>query len=633
MGMADVATVLFEKYLKFYATEPLWPDRDRFILSSGHGSMLLYALLYLTGSPHITLQEIKNFRQLGARTAGHPECTLSPGIETTTGPLGQGLANGVGFAIAEEKLRSDWGSELVDHWTYVIAGDGCLMEGVSQEAIALAGHQELARLIVLWDDNKITIDGTVSLSDKTDQLERFKASQWHVQTIDGHNPEEISQAIAAARDTKQPSLIACRTHIAIGHAAQDTATGHGALTDQQQLNDAKAAYGWTAAPFEIPTEIKAQWEKIGHRSANEYQAWCNRLASHTPEQQDEFERILVGTLPSKFAVTLQNLKSTMASNPAAAATRSSSERVLSAINPIMPETFGGSADLTASNNTKTSDLSVFSPGNRSGRYLYYGIREHAMAAIMNGMILHGGLKPYGGTFLCFSDYARPAIRLAALMQTPTIFVLTHDSIGLGEDGPTHQPVEHLAMLRATPNLMVFRPADALETLEAWELALSSASRPSILALTRQATLPVRTSYNPDNQSQRGAYVLRDATAELKAILLATGSEVAVALSAQEILGAQDIPTRVVSMPCWELFVEQDAAYRNTVLPSGPVRVGIEAGVRLGWDQWLNDPANSEGCSAFIGMSAFGASAPADTLFTEFGITADNVVAAVKKLLS
>lgn len=632
MGMADVATVLFEKYLKFYASEPLWPDRDRFILSAGHGSMLLYALLYLTGSPHITLQEIKNFRQLGARTAGHPECTLSPGIETTTGPLGQGLANAIGFAIAEEKLRSDWGNELVDHWTYVIAGDGCLMEGISQEAISLAGHQKLAKLIVFWDDNKITIDGAVSLSDKTDQLDRFRASRWHVQNIDGHNLEEISKAIATARNATQPSLIACRTHIALGHAAQDTAKGHGALTDQQEIEEAKVAYGWTAAPFEIPYEIKEQWEKIGRRSAKEYKAWCARLAAQTPEQRGEFKRLLSGALPSKFTATLQKLKSEILSKPIAAATRSSSERILSAINPIMPETFGGSADLTASNNTKTSDISVFSPANRSGRYLYYGIREHAMAAAMNGMRLHGGIKPYGGTFLCFSDYARPAIRLAALMQTPTIFVMTHDSIGLGEDGPTHQPVEHLAMLRATPNLMVLRPADAVETLEAWEIALSSSSRPSILALTRQPTPTVRTGSDTSNLSHKGAYVLRDSAPELKAILLATGSEVSIALSAQEILFDQGIATRVVSMPCWELFCEQDAAYRNEVLPSGPVRVGIEAGVRFGWDQWLKDPMNFNGRSGFIGMASFGASAPANTLFNEFGITADNIVDEVKKLI-
>ncbi|MDX5383910.1 MAG: transketolase [Rhodobacterales bacterium] len=632
MGMADVATVLFEKHLKFDASAPNWPDRDRFILSAGHGSMLLYALLHLTGYADMTIDQIRNFRQWGAKTAGHPEYGHAAGIETTTGPLGQGISNAVGFAMAEEIQRARFGAKIVDHHTYVIAGDGCLMEGVSQEAIGIAGRHALSKLIVFWDNNDITIDGKVSLSDRTDQVARFRASGWDVQEIDGHDPVAIDAAITAAKKTAQPSMIACKTHIALGSSAQDTSKGHGALTDPKLIADTKAAYGWSAGPFEVPADIKAAWEAIGSRGAAARSAWESRLAALNGKKRDEFTRAYAREVPARLSAVIRALKKQISESAPSVATRKSSEMVLEVVNPVLGETVGGSADLTGSNNTKTGDLGVFDIDNRKGRYVYWGIREHGMAAAMNGMALHGGIRPYGGTFMCFTDYARPAMRLAALMKIPTVFVMTHDSIGLGEDGPTHQPVEHLAISRATPNTWVFRPCDTVETAEAWELALTSKETPSVLSLTRQNLKTLRTTHKSKNLTAQGGYVLADATGKRQAILMATGSEVEIAMAARDLLEAEGIGTRVVSMPCWELFEEQDEAYRRRVLPAGPVRVAVEAAIRFGWDRWLFGQGGKREKSGFVGMHDFGASAPAEVLYEQFGITAQAVADKVKSLL-
>jgi transketolase len=632
MGMADVATVLFGRHLKFDASAPNWPDRDRFILSAGHGSMLLYALLHLTGYAGMTIGQVRNFRQWGAITAGHPEHGHAAGVETTTGPLGQGLANAVGFAIAEESLRARWGAKIIDHHTYVIAGDGCLMEGVSQEALALAGKLELSRLIVLWDNNGITIDGKVSLSDVTDQKARFAASGWAVFDCDGHDPVDIDRAITAAKAAGKPALVDCRTHIALGSSAQDTSKGHGALTDAKLVADTKAAYGWDHAPFVIPADIKAAWEAIGTRGTAARMAWEARFAALPAAKQAEFNRIFTRNVPAKLTATIRAVKKSAVEKLPKVATRRASELVLESVNPLLGETIGGSADLTGSNNTRTPDLGVFDTANRKGRYVYYGIREHGMAAAMNGMALHGGVRPYGGTFMCFTDYARPAMRLSALMGIPVVYVMTHDSIGLGEDGPTHQPVEHLAISRATPNTWVFRPADLVETAEAWELALTSKTTPSVLALSRQNLPAVRKVHTNQNLTARGAYVLAEADGKRQAILLATGSEVEIALAARDLLQAEGIGTRVVSMPCWELFAAQEATYRRKVLPAGPVRVAVEAGVRFGWDRWLLGEGGRAEKAGFIGMTGFGASAPADRLYAEFGITAEATADRVRGLL-
>ena len=632
MGMADVATVLFENHLKFDPKAPRWADRDRFILSAGHGSMLIYSLLYLTGYEDVTLEQIKNFRQWGAITAGHPEYGHVSGVEVTTGPLGQGISNAVGFAMAEEIQRAQYGKKVVDHHTYVMAGDGCLMEGISQEAIGLAGRHQLGKLIVFWDNNNITIDGTVELSDRTNQVQRFKASGWQVLEIDGHNPAEIDQAIVKAKSSKKPTMIACKTHIALGHAAQDTSKGHGALTDADQLAAAKAVYGWTGGAFEVPSDIKAQWEAMGNRGAEERAAWEERFASISGRKQDQFNRAYAGEPHKRLSAVIKNLKKQISADQPKVATRKSSQMALDVINPIMTETVGGSADLTGSNLTNAGDMGVFDTNNRKGRYVYYGIREHGMAAAMNGMALHGGIRPYGGTFFVFTDYARPAMRLAALMKIPSVFVMTHDSIGVGEDGPTHQPVEHLAICRATPNTYVFRPADTVETAEAWEIAVTSKETPSVLALTRQNLPTVRTEHKNSNLVSKGAYVLAEAEGKRQAILMATGSEVEIALAARDILQAEGIGTRVVSMPCFELFAEQDESYRRKVLPAGPVRVGVEAAVRQGWDQWLLGERGKSQKADFVGMDSFGASAPAGTLFEKFGITAENVAEKVKALL-
>ncbi|MEH6833798.1 MULTISPECIES: transketolase [Falsihalocynthiibacter] len=632
MGMADVATVLFEKHLKFDPKNPQWPDRDRFILSAGHGSMLLYSLLHLTGYADMTIDQIKNFRQWGAITAGHPEYGHATGIETTTGPLGQGLANSVGFAMAEEIQRAHYGKKVVDHYTYVIAGDGCLMEGVSHEAIALAGRQELSKLIVFWDNNGITIDGKVEISDRTNQPMRFEASGWHVQEIDGHDPVAIDAAIAAAKKTDKPSMIACATHIALGSSAQDTSKGHGALTDATLIADTRKVYGWNHAPFVIPADVQAGWAAIGAQGASEFAEWTARFEAMPGGKQSDFTRAYALDAPQKISAAVKALKKKISEEQPKVATRKSSEMTLEVLNPLLPETVGGSADLTGSNNTKTPDLGVFTPEDRKGRYVYYGIREHGMCSAMNGMVLHGGVRPYGGTFMCFTDYARPAMRLAALMKIPTVFVMTHDSIGLGEDGPTHQPVEHLAISRATPNTYVFRPADTVETAEAWEVALTVKDTPSVMALSRQNLPTVRLEHKNKNLTALGAYVLRDATAKREAILMATGSEVEIALKAADILESEGIGVRVVSMPCMELFEAQDDAYRKRVLPGGPVRVAIEAGVQMGWDKWLTGERGKSTKAAFVGMTGFGASAPAPTLYEKFGITAEETVKKVKELL-
>ncbi|MBC6436794.1 MAG: transketolase [Rhodobacteraceae bacterium] len=629
MGMADVATVLFRQHLNFDASAPDWPNRDRFILSAGHGSMLLYGLLYLTGYADMTLDQIRNFRQLGAITAGHPEYGHAKGIETTTGPLGQGLATAVGFAMAEESLRAHWGRTLINHYTYCIAGDGCLMEGVSQEAISLAGRHELSKLIVFWDNNNITIDGEVGLSDRTDQMARFAASGWDVFPCDGHDPEDIDRAIVAAQASEGPALIACKTHIALGAAVQDTARGHGAITDPQVIADTKAAYGWDHGPFEIPPDLKAEWEAFGTRGRVMRKAWQTALNQMPSARQAQFMCAFAGQMPKRLSARIKALKKQVSTARPKVATRKASEMALEVINLIVPETLGGSADLTGSNNTKTAHLGVFCPGNRKGRHIHYGVREHGMAAAMNGMALHGGVRPYGGTFFCFTDYARAAIRLSALMGVSVQYVMTHDSIGLGEDGPTHQPVEHLAMMRATPNCLVFRPADAVETAEAWEIALGQTATPSVLVLSRQSLPTVRTMHKTTNLVARGGYVLAAARGRCQVLLMATGSEVAIALAARDLLQAEGVGTRVISMPCWETFEAQDEAYRKRILPGGKVRVAVEAGIRFGWDRWL---CGTRGKSDFVGMHGFGSSAPAGALYPHFGITAEIVVAKVKALL-
>ncbi len=633
MGMADVATVLFEKHLKFDASAPDWADRDRFILSAGHGSMLLYALLYLTGYEDMTLDQIRNFRQWGSITAGHPEYGHAKGIETTTGPLGQGIANAVGFAMAEEKLRAEFGAKVVNHHTYVIAGDGCLMEGISHEAIGLAGHQKLGRLIVLWDNNDITIDGRVSLSDVTDQRARFAAAGWKVLACNGHDPADIDRALNEAKGSDRPVLIDCKTIIGFGSPNKaDSSGAHGSPLGEDEIAATKEIYGWPHGPFEIPADVLDAWRAIGAKGMQERSGWEQRFGQLSGTKQAEFARRMAGEAPKKLTAAIRAFKKQISDSAPKVATRKSSEMALEVINEVMPETMGGSADLTGSNNTKTAGLGVFSAENRKGRYVYYGIREHGMAAAMNGMALHGGIKPYGGTFLCFTDYARGSIRLSALMGVPATYVMTHDSIGLGEDGPTHQPVEHLAMLRATPNIHVFRPCDTIETAEAWELSLTSASTPSVLALSRQNLPTLRVNHSTKNLTAQGAYILAEAEGKRQAILMATGSEVEIAMAARDLLQAQGIGTRVVSFPCWELFEEQPEAYRRKVLPAGPVRVAIEAGIRFGWDRWLYGERGRREKSGFIGMHGFGASAPAPEIYREMGITAEATAEKVKALL-
>jgi transketolase len=623
MGAADVATVLFTRFLKFDAADPHWPDRDRFILSAGHGSMLLYSLLYLTGYKDMTLAQLEHFRQLGSKTAGHPEYGHAAGIETTTGPLGQGLANAVGFAIAERHLNARFGDDLVNHKTYVLAGDGCLMEGISQEAVALAGHLKLNNLIVLWDDNGITIDGIVGLSDSTDQLARFAASGWTVSRVDGFNAHEIDAALAAAQTADRPVLIACKTIIGFGAPKkQGTSGAHGSPLGPEEVAAARKQLGWSYPPFVVPDDLMAAWREAGTRGAAARKAWEQRLASSADKA--EFTRITAGRLPTSFAATISSYKKELAKNPPWIATRNSSQNALDVINALLPETIGGSADLTGSNNTKSKDLKAFTPDNHAGRYVYYGIREHGMAAAMNGMALHGGVIPYGGTFLVFTDYCRPSIRLSALMGVRVIYVMTHDSIGLGEDGPTHQPVEHLSALRVMPNVKVFRPCDAVETAECWQLALESTSGPSILALTRQKLKPARLSYSSKNLCALGAYEIAPAAKKSKVVIFASGSEVEIALAAKETLDKKGTATRVVSVPSMELFEKQPRAYKEKLLGTEKVRIAVEAGVRGVWDRFIGVDGT------FIGMTGFGASGPAEQLFEHFGITAKAVVKAAKR---
>ena len=621
MGMADMATVLFTRHLKFDATDPTWPDRDRFILSNGHASMLLYSLLYLCGSPDMTLEEVKNFRQLGSRTPGHPEYGHAAGVETTTGPLGQGIANAVGMALAERMMNARYGDDLVDHHTYVFAGDGCLMEGISHEAISMAGHLKLGNLIVLFDDNDISIDGGTDLSVSDDQLARFAASGWDVTRVDGHDADAIDAAITAAKKTDTPSLIACRTVIGYGAPTkQGTAATHGAPLGDEEIAGTREALDWSHGPFEIPDDVLGAWRAAGSRGGAAREAWEGRLAASG--NTDAFMAANNGALPAALGNAVNAHKKALSADAPKWATRKASQEALDAITPVVETMIGGSADLTGSNNTKAAGMEPVAPGDYAGRYIYYGVREHGMAAAMNGMALHGGFIPYSGTFLTFTDYCRPSIRLSALMGLRVIYVMTHDSIGLGEDGPTHQPVEHVASLRAMPNVNVFRPADAVETAECWEVALRSEATPSILALTRQGVPTVRTEHTDENLSARGAYVLREADGDRAATILATGSEIELALEAREALQADGIPTAVVSMPCWELFDAQDETYITQTLGNAP-RVAVEAGVTFGWSRYGVDEAN------VIGMPGFGASAPAPEVYKHFGITADAVVARVK----
>ena len=621
MGMADVATVLFSQFLKFDPAAPKWADRDRFVLSAGHGSMLIYSLLHLTGYEAPTMDDIRNFRQLHSPCAGHPENTELPGVECTTGPLGQGLAMGVGMAIAERHLNAVFGDGLVDHRTWVVAGDGCLMEGINHEAIGLAGNLKLGNLNVLWDDNRITIDGETSLSTCEDIPARYRATGWHVTSCDGHDFADIARALAEAAADPRPSLVACRT--VIGKGAPNKAGSHsvhGAPLGADEIAATREAIGWSAAPFEIPADIFADWRSLGAKGAALRAEWEARLASDS--HAAEFNRRMAGELPAGNDAMNAYLAS-LVENPPKVATRKSSQMALEALTAALPDLVGGSADLTGSNLTNTKSTPPLTADDYSGRHIYYGIREFGMAAAMNGMALHGGVIPYGGTFLVFADYCRNAIRLSALQQQRVVYVMTHDSIGLGEDGPTHQPVEHVMSLRAIPNLLVFRPADAIETAEAWALALKQSNRPSVLALSRQNLPPVRT--DADFKTAKGAYRLKAADAARQVVLVATGSEVEIALACAATLEAEGIGVDVVSMPCAELFDEQDGAYRADILPADVLKVSIEAGVTLGWHKYVGDGLT-------IGIDRFGASAPAEQLFEYFGLTAEAIVPQIKARL-
>lgn len=631
MGAADIATVLYTRFMSHDPKKPDWPNRDRFVLSAGHGSMLLYSLLYLTGYEDITLDQIKDFRQLGSRTAGHPEYGYAAGIETTTGPLGQGLANAVGMAIGERLMNSRF-SDLIDHYTYVLAGDGCLMEGISQEAISLAGHLKLNRLVVFWDDNNISIDGTISLADSTDQHARFAACGWNTVAVDGHDQEAISKAIKQAHQSEKPTLVACKTTIGFGspHKA-GTSKVHGAPLGAEEVAATREALQWDAPSFVIPAEILDNWRLAGLNAAKKRLEWDGRFEALDVDRRTEFERLMRGDLPVTFDAAIDRYKKQLAVDRPEVATRKASEMVLEVINSIVPETIGGSADLTGSNNTKTSQTADITPKDFSGRYIRYGIREHAMGAVMNGLALYGGIIPYSATFLCFSDYARPAMRLSSLMGIRVIYVMTHDSIGLGEDGSTHQPVEHLASLRAVPNHLVFRPADATETAECWQLALQSGKAPSTLALTRQS-LPsvrkegVRKEYESDNLCALGAYELEMASDQAKVTIFASGSEVSIAIAARKILEEKGIATRVVSVPCFELFEEQKESYQKALIGSAPVRIAVEAAIRQGWDRFIGTDG------IFIGMHGFGASGPIEVLYPHFGIMPEAVVSAAEAKL-
>jgi transketolase len=625
MGLADVATVLWSRFLKFDAKAPDWADRDRFVLSAGHGSMLIYSLLHLVGVKAVTMDQIRNFRQLGSNTPGHPEYGHTPGVETTTGPLGQGIATAVGMAMAERSLNARYGDDLVDHRTWVLAGDGCLMEGVSHEAISLAGRLKLNRLTVVWDDNNATIDGVVGLSETGDQIARFKAAGWAVKAIDGHDHGQIRRALAWAVKQDRPTLIAAKTQIGRGAGAMaGNYKSHGVL-GADAVAATRSELGWSAPPFEIPEDISKAWRAVGRRGARLRKAWNERLAA-SATGADFTRAVIKGDLPADaFAALDAHIAKAVEEKPANA-TRVFSGAALAALAPAIPELIGGSADLTGSVNTLTPGMTGFDAPDYAGRYVYYGVREHGMAAAMNGMALHGGMIPYAGTFLVFSDYSRPAIRLSALMGLRVVHVMTHDSIGVGEDGPTHQPVEHVASLRAIPNLTVFRPADAVEAAECWKLALSQKSRPSVMVLSRQKTTAARKTPSSETLCARGAYEVSPAEGKAHATLFGTGTELAIALEAQALLAADGISARVVSVPSFELFAAQPAAYRKSVIGDAPVRAAVEAGVRQGWDALIGDDG------VFVGMSGFGASAPADKLYAHFGITAAELAKAVKARL-
>jgi transketolase len=627
MGAADIATVLFTQVIKFDPADPKWPDRDRFVLSAGHGSMLIYALLHLLGVEAVTIDQIKKFRQLGSLTPGHPENFVTPGVETTTGPLGQGLANAVGMAIAERHLAAEFGDEIVNHWTYVLASDGDLMEGISQEAIALAGHLKLNKLVVLFDDNGISIDGPLALADSVDQPKRFEAAGWSVSRIDGHDAVAIAAAITRAKASDKPSMIACKTQI--GYGAPNKAgksSAHGSPLGAEEIQGAREKLAWNDAPFQIPSEVLTQWRAAGQRSQGAHKVWIKRVAAMPANKRAEFERRMRGDLPGNLNSAIRSVKESLALEPKEIATRTACEFALESIIPAVPEMIGGSADLTGSNNTRTKTMKTLAAPDYAGRFIHYGIREHGMAAAMNGMALHGGIIPYSGTFLVFSDYCRPSIRLAALMGERVIHVMTHDSIGLGEDGPTHQPVEHLAALRAIPNLNVFRPCDAVETVECWQLALEARDRPSVMALTRQNVPQLRRTLDDRNRCVAGAYEISPAVGQAQVSIFATGSEVSIAVEAQKLLDGQRVRARVVSVPCFELFLAQPDDVRRAVIGDAAIKIGIEAAVRQGWDAIIGPDG------AFVGMTGFGASAPYKELYKHFGITAEKVAeAALSKL--
>ncbi len=627
MGMADVATVLFTKFLKFNAVEPNWPDRDRFILSAGHGSMLLYSLLHLTGYVDMSMDELKKFRKLGAKTAGHPEYGYAGGIETTTGPLGQGLGNAVGFALAERMLAARHGDDLVNHNTYGIVGDGCLMEGISHEAISMAGHLKLSKLIIFWDNNSITIDGATDISVSDNQHMRFAASGWDVFSCDGHDAGDIEKAIIAAQKSDKPSLIDCKTIIGYGAPSkQGTSKIHGAPLGTDEIIAAKKALNWPHDAYIIPDDIAAKWRLAGIRSVDQYNEWQSRHDNIDAGKRDIFDRGQQGRLPDGWEDAINAFKKQTSLDMPKLATRMSSQKTLDVLYAAIPEMVGGSADLTGSNNTKAVGMDAVTPDNYGGSYIYYGVREHGMAAAMNGIALHGGLIPYGATFMVFTDYCRPSMRLSALMHQRVIYVMTHDSIGLGEDGPTHQPVEHLAAMRAMPNMLVLRPCDTVETAEAWAVALKNDKGPSMLALTRQGLPLLRVKHEQENMTARGGYIMADSDGECQAVILASGSEVEIAINARDILQKDGIPTRVVSMVCHELFDAQDTIYKKNILGNGSVFVAVEAGIQQGWDKYIGIDGG------FVGMDSFGASAPINDLYNHFGITALNVASAVKSRL-
>ena len=620
LGAADVVTVLFTRFLKYDTADVKWFDRDRFILSAGHGSALLYSLLHLAGVREITLDQLKNFRQLHSLTPGHPENYETPGVEMTTGPLGQGIATSVGFALAERMMNAEFGDDLVNHYTYVFASEGDLMEGISQEAIALAGHLKLNKLIVFFDDNGISIDGPLSIADSVDQIERFKSAKWNTIRVDGHNPDEIAEAVCKAQKSSCPTLIACKTIIGFGAPNRaGTSKAHGEPLGTEENAAAKKALNWPYGTFEVPDHIRNEWAKVGRRGQTEREAWEKRLNAVSAEKRAEFIRRMEGKGSEAVKTAIEGLKKKLFAEPQTLATRKAGELAIAALTEVVPELVLGSADLTPSNNTKTKNLNAISPGHYNGRYIHWGIREHGMAAAMNGLLLHGGYRPASGAFLVFADYARPSIRLAALSGIAPIYVFTHDSIGVGEDGPTHQPVETIASLRAMPNLRVFRPADAIETAECWQLAVESTKMPTVLALSRQNLPQVRIKDDGFNLCAKGGYELSAASATAKVSLFASGSEVEIALNAQKSLEERGVPTRVVSVPSLELLITQPEDVKAQIIGDAPVRVGIEAAVRFGWDAIIG----SDGI--FVGMNSFGASAPAKDLFPYFGITADAVI--------